>query len=149
MEKLEKKEKNWKKVKCRSWKTYALIALAALSLNFTSCRRTPTQVDIVKQEQRIDVMSQQLSLLKKQRKELVNKYNHYLALYGTPWYTSPEFKEAKAQLFVAIEKKDAEIVELLKQKWKAEGNLDKAKIKALEKSQDPDEPIDPNKFDFI
>lgn len=147
MKKLEKNE--WqKKIRHNSWKTYALAALTALSLNFSACR-APTQVDIVNKEKKIEVVSEQLSVLKEQRKELVNRYNQYLALTGTPWYTSPEFKEAKAQLFVAIEKKDKEIINLLKEKWKLEEKRDKDIIKALEKSQDPNKPIDPNKFDFI
>jgi hypothetical protein len=57
--------------------------LTALSLSLTSCK-APTQVDIIKDKQKIEVVSNQLSLLIDQRKEMVAQYNKYLRLTGTP-----------------------------------------------------------------
>jgi hypothetical protein len=57
--------------------------MTALSLNLTSCK-APTQVDVVKDKQKIEVVSNQLSFLIDQRKEMVDKYNEYLRLTGTP-----------------------------------------------------------------
>ena len=146
MKNLEKQEK-WKRIRHNSWKTFALATMTALSLNLTSCK-APTQVDIVKDKQKIEVVSNQLSLLKDQRKEMVNQYNKYLRLTGTPWYDNLEFENEKARLYDAIVKKDKEIVKAIKHKWKLEGNLNKDQVKALEKSPNPNEPMDPDKFNF-
>ena len=147
MKNLEKQEK-WKRIRHNSWKTFALATMTALSLNLTSCK-APTQVDIVKDKQKIEVASNQLSLLIDQRKEMVNKYNEYLRLSDTPWYKDNlEFENAKAQLYAAIVEQNERIVEAIKHKWKLVKKLNRHQIKALKQSPNPKEPMDPNKFDF-
>jgi len=79
---------------------------------------------------------------------MVAQYNKYLRLTGTPWYDNLEFENEKARLYDAIVKKDKEIVKAIKHKWKLEGNLNKDQVKALEKSPNPNDPMDPNKFNF-
>ena len=146
MKNLEKKEEQ-KKIRHNSWKTYALATLTALSLSLTSCK-APTWVDVVKDKQKIEIAENQLSLLIDQRKEMVAQYNKYLRLTGTPWYDNLEFENEKARLYDAIVKKDKEIVKAIKHKWKLEGNLNKDQVKALEKSPNPNDSMDPNKFNF-
>jgi len=146
MKNLEKNE-GQKKIRHNSWKTYALATLTALSLSLTSCK-APTWVDVVKDKQKIEIAENQLSLLIDQRKEMVAQYNKYLRLTGTPWYDNLEFENEKARLYDAIVKKDKEIVKAIKHKWKLEGNLNKDQVKALEKSPNPNDSMDPNKFNF-
>jgi hypothetical protein len=89
-----------------------------------------------------------LSFLIDQRKEMVDKYNEYLRLTGTPWYDNLEFEEAKAQLFDKIVKTDKKIVKLIKKRNKFVNSLTKDQLKSLEQSPNPNNPMDPNKFNF-
>jgi len=146
MKNLEKQE-NWKRIRHNSWKTYALATLTALSLSLTSCK-APTWADIIKDKQKIEVAKNQLSLLIEERRELVETYNQYLALSGTPWYDNLDFENAKTQVFAQIVKHEKDINKKIKEinrhKWK----LTKHELKSLEASPNPNTPMDPNKYNF-
>lgn len=139
--------KDWKKKnRCNSWKTYAAIWATAICMVINWCDR-PT--DIVKREASIERTENQLRHLVDERKTLVDQYNHYLELAGSPGYTSTKFKEAQYQEYEAILKKEKKIDRLIYKHNFQKKRLSKKQFNLLKNKPDPKQKMDRNKYDYL
>lgn len=149
MEKLTTTETSIKETPKKSglmWKTLTFALWVALSFSNMSCWKT-TERDVMKQEKKVESLSLQISQYIKARKGFVKKYNDLL------WYPKTEanknaINESLLQLYEAITKYDEKIKDLAEDKIDAEVDLNKYRVD-LGSWALPDNPIDPDKWDFL
>lgn len=122
-----------------------IVLWVGISLWASSCWHT--EKDVMKQEKKIEQLSFQISQYIKARKGLVEKYNKLLA-YPRTDANKNAIKQSLAQIREQINKYDEKLSDLAKDKIDAEVDLNEH-LANLEVYVSPDEPIDPNKWDFL
>lgn len=128
------------------WKTLTFALAVALSVGNVSCGKT-TQKDIVKQQKKIESVSFQISHYIQARKELVMDYNKLLA-YPKTDSNKADINKSLAQIYEKITEYDEKLEDLAEDRIEAINDLNEY-ISDIEVDFSPNEPIDPNRWDFL
>ena len=130
-----------------SWIKWIILA-TALGLCTISCSCWgPTEKDVADQHQKLETLSYQISQYINSRKDLVAKYNTLLA-YPKTDANKHEINKSLIQIWEKICEYDEKLSDLAKDKIDAESDLSNY-IANLKIKVSPNEPIDPNKRDFL
>lgn len=130
-----------------SWIKWIILA-TALGLCTISCSCWgPTEKDVADQQQKLEKLSYQISQYINSRKDLVAKYNTLLA-YPKTDANKHEINKSLIQIWEKICEYDEKLSDLAKDKIDAESDLSNY-IANLKIKVSPNEPIDPNKRDFL
>ena len=130
-----------------SWIKWIILA-TALGLCTISCSCWgPTEKDVADQQQKLETLSYQISQYINSRKDLVAKYNTLLA-YPKTDANKHEINKSLIQIWEKICEYDEKLSDLAKDKIDAESDLSNY-IANLKIKVSPNEPIDPNKRDFL
>lgn len=125
------------------WKTLLTLALCGALI---SCWKT-TPKDVIKQQKKIENISYQISHYIQARKDLVVKYNKLLT-YPQTESNKYDINESLTQMYEVISEYDEKIKNLSKNKLKAIDDLNED-IADLKVSFSPNEPLDPNRWDYL
>ena len=128
------------------WKTLTLALCGALSLSMISCWNT-TSKDVLKQQKKVESLSFQISHYIDARKQLVEDYNKLLK-YPKNKSNKNDINRSLAQIYEKISEYDEKLEELAEDKLEAIDKLNEY-IWDLEVNYAPNEPIDPNRWDFL
>ena len=128
------------------WKTLTLALCGALSLSMISCWNT-TSKDVLKQQKKVESLSFQISHYIDARKQLVEDYNKLLK-YPKSKSNKYDINRSLAQIYEKISEYDEKLEDLAEDKLKAIDKLNEY-IWNLEVNYAPNEPIDPNRWDFL
>ena len=128
------------------WKILTLALCGALSLSMISCWNT-TSKDVLKQQKKVESLSSQISHYIDARKELVEDYNKLLK-HPKSKSNKNDIKRSLAQIYEKISKYDEKLEDLAEDKLEAIDKLNEY-IWNLEINYAPNEPIDPDRWDFL
>ena len=143
MERLSPKtsEKRW-----IIWKAFTLALCGTLTFGGASCGHK-TEKDIMEQQKKVETLSFQISHYITARKWFVEKYNTLLR-YPKTETNKAQIYESLSQLYDVISEYDEKIADLAEDKLDAEVDLNDY-IANLGTDILPNNPIDPNKWDFL
>lgn len=127
-------------------KAINLALFTMISFGTASCRST-TEKDVMDQQNKIENIDFQISHYITARKDFVEKYNKLLA-YPKTEANKNRIKESLWQLYEVIRDYDEKIEDLAEDKIDAEVDLNDY-IADLGTWALPNNPIDPNKWDFL
>lgn len=128
------------------WKALKLLLCGALTFSSISCGKT-TQKDVANQEKKIESISFQISHYINARKWLVANYNNLLK-YPKTESNKADINRSLAQIYEKITEYDEKLQDLAEDKLEAIDDLN-GYISDLEVSFSPNQPIDPNRWDFL
>ncbi len=128
------------------WKLSTLALCWALAFWNISCSKT-TQEDVNKQQEKVESISFQVSHYINARKQLVKDYNTLLRYPRTETNKS-DINKSLAQIYEVITDYDKKIENLAKDRIEAIDDLN-SYISNVERSYTPNEPLDPNRWDFL
>ena len=128
------------------WNVLSLALCWALSFSNISCGNK-TQKDVIQQQQKLESINFQLSHYIQARKNLVVDYNKLLK-YPKTNSNKNDINKSLYQMFEVITDYDEKIEDLAKDKINAEVDLNDY-IADLGSWVLPNNPIDPDKWDFL
>ncbi len=133
--------------KKKYWFPYKTITLAISGiLAFWSCWKA-TQQDVLEQQKKVESISFQIEHYIKARKQLVEDYNNLLK-YPKNKSNKNDINRSLAQIYEKISEYDEKFEELADDKLEATDKLNEY-IWDLEVNYAPNEPIDPDRWDFL
>jgi len=128
------------------WNVLSLALCGALSFSNISCGNK-TQKDVIQQQQKLESINFQLSHYIQARKDLVVDYNKLLK-YPKTNSNKNDINKSLYQMFEVITDYDEKIEDLAKDRIEAIDDLNKY-ISDLGVNSSPNQPIDPNRWDFL
>jgi len=128
------------------WKTLTFALWVALSFSNISCWNT-TQKDVMEQQKKIENLSSQISDYINARKKLAEDYNKLLK-YPKSKSNKNDINRSLAQIYEKISEYDEKLEDLAEDKLEAIDKLNEY-IWNLEINYAPNEPIDPDRWDFL
>lgn len=128
------------------WKLSTLALCVALTFWNISCCKT-TQEDVNKQQEKLESISFQISHYINARKQLVEDYNKLLRYPRTETNKS-DINKSLAQIYEVITDYDKKIENLAKDRIEAVDDLN-SYISDVEVGYTPNEPLDPNRWDYL
>lgn len=117
-----------------------------LTLTNISCGKA-TQKDVMEQQKKIENLSSQISDYINARKKLAEDYNKLLK-YPKSKSNKNDINRSLAQIYEKISEYDEKLEDLAEDKLEAIDKLNEY-IWNLEVNYTPNEPIDPNRWDFL